>query len=80
MDITHDRDWRSDMHHIALLHKQLFRLGAYCLDDRFGQQLLLGEARYTLIEVYGGCGRSVHAHDGSREGRRRLTYTEVRAW
>ena len=56
VDVAHDGDGRADVHHVALLHEQLLRLCAYRLDHRLGQQLLLGQARYTLIEVYGGCG------------------------
>lgn len=43
MDITHDRDRRPDVHDVTLFHEQFLRLGAYCLDDRLGQQLLLIE-------------------------------------
>ena len=32
---------RLDMYNIALLHQQLFRLGAYRLDDGVGEQLFL---------------------------------------
>jgi hypothetical protein len=79
VNVAHNGHGRSDVHHIALFHKKLFRLCAYCLNDRLCQQLLLGEARYALVEVYGGCERSVQVLGESREGRRRLTYTEVRA-
>ena len=68
MYVAHDSDGRANVHHIALLHKQLFGLGAYCLDHRLGQQLLLGEARYTLIEVYGGCGLSAGGQASHKGG------------
>lgn len=55
MDIADDCHRRSNVHNIALLHEELFRLCAYCLDHRLGQQLLLGESRYALIEIYGSC-------------------------
>lgn len=55
MDITNDSDRRSNVHHVALLHEQLLGLCAYCLDDRLGQQFLLGKPRYAFIEVYASC-------------------------
>jgi hypothetical protein len=54
VDVTHDGDGRPDVHHVALLHEQLLGLCAYCLDHRLGQQLLLGEALYALVDVYSG--------------------------
>jgi hypothetical protein len=60
MNVANNGDGRPDVNHIALLHEQLFRLCANGFDHRLGQQLLLGEARYTLIEVYGGCQGSVY--------------------
>lgn len=55
MDVTDDSDGRSNVYHITLLHEQLLGLCAYCLDDRLGQQFLLGKPRYAFIEVYTGC-------------------------
>lgn len=43
------------MHDIALLHKKLFRLGAYCFDDRLGEQFFLIEAADALVEVDRSC-------------------------
>lgn len=58
MDITNDRHRRSYMHNVALLHKELFRFGAYCLDHGLGEQLFLRQPRYALVQVYGGCVQS----------------------
>lgn len=60
MDVADDRHGRSNMHDIALLHKQLLRLGAYCLDDRLSQELFLRQPRYALVEVYGSCAGSAY--------------------
>jgi hypothetical protein len=57
--VPDDRHRRPDMHHIALLHEQLLRFRAYCLDHRLGEELLLRQARYALVEVYGSCSISV---------------------
>ena len=51
MNIPHYRDWRLHMHHITLLHQKLLRLRAYCFDDGLGEEVLLVEALYTLVEV-----------------------------
>lgn len=81
MNVAHDGDRGSDMHHIALFHEKLLGLCTNGLDDRLGQQLLVRQARDTLVEVYGGCtglvsivgrGQAVQAQGGA--------YTEVRAW
>jgi hypothetical protein len=61
VDVTDDGHGRADVHHVALLHEQLLGLGAYRLDDRFGEQLLLGQARDALIEVHGICHASASA-------------------
>jgi len=79
VDVTHDSNGRSDVHHIALFHEQLLGFGAYCLDHRLGEQLLLRQARYAFIEVYGSCHNVSTATQGMRR-RRRLTYTVGRAW
>jgi hypothetical protein len=68
VDVADDGDGRADVHHVALLHEQLLGLCAYCLDDRLGQQLLLGEARNALIEIYGGCPGSVYTQTGRTGG------------
>lgn len=39
------------MHDVALLHEELFGLGAYCLNNRLGQEVLLVECLYALIEI-----------------------------
>lgn len=57
VNITDDRHRCENVHHVALLHEELFRLRAYCLDDRLGQEFLLVKPCYALIEVdscYGG--------------------------
>lgn len=41
VNITNYGDGGVDMHDIALLHKEFFRLGAYCFDYAVGQQLLV---------------------------------------
>ena len=51
MDVSHHCDRRLDVNDIALLHQQLLRFGTYCLNDRVGEQFLLVQPRYTLIEV-----------------------------
>lgn len=43
------------MHDIALLHQQLFRFGAYCFNDRVGEEFLAVEAGDALVEVDAGC-------------------------
>jgi hypothetical protein len=53
MDITNHSDGRANVHHIALLHKELFRLCTYCFYYGLGQQLLLRKPRYTFVEVDG---------------------------
>jgi hypothetical protein len=68
VDVADDGDGRPDVHHIALLHEQLLGLCANGLDDRLGQQLLFGEARYALIQVYGGCPGSVYTQTGRTGG------------
>ena len=55
MDVTDDGDGRQDVHDIALLHQQLFRLGAYRFDDGVGEELLLVQAGDAFVEVYAGC-------------------------
>jgi len=42
------------MYHITLLHQQLFRLGTYCFDEGFGEEVLLVEAFYAFIEIHRG--------------------------
>lgn len=56
MDVTDDRDGRLYMHNIALFHQQLFRFGAYCLDDGVGEQLLAIQARDAFVQVDAGLG------------------------
>ena len=51
MDIANNGHGRFDVHDIALLHEELFCLSAYRLDDRLGQQFLLVEPCYALVEV-----------------------------
>lgn len=40
------------MNHIALLHEELLRLGAYRLYHRFGQELLVVESLDAFIQVH----------------------------
>ena len=53
VDVADDGDGGSDVHHIALLHKELLGLCTYGLNDRLGQQLLLVQARYAFVQVDG---------------------------
>ena len=41
MDVAYNGNGRGDVHDIALFHQQFFRLGAYCLNDRFGKEFFL---------------------------------------
>jgi hypothetical protein len=68
MNVANNCDGRPDMDYIALLHKQLLGLCTYGFDHGLGQQLLLGEARYTLIEIYGRCQGSVYVPIGRMRG------------
>lgn len=65
VDIANNSYGRSDVHHVALLHEELLRFGAYCLDDRLGKQLFLRQPRYTLVKVYGSCAESAYATGAS---------------
>jgi hypothetical protein len=51
MNISNDSDGSLNVHDVALLHQQLFGLGAYRLDDGFRQKVLLVEGLYASIEV-----------------------------
>ena len=55
MYVTDHRDRRLDVHNIALLHQQLFRLGAYCFDYRVREELFPVKAGDTFVKVYAGC-------------------------
>lgn len=55
MDVADDCDRRLDVHHVALLHQQLLRLGAYCFDHRLSEQLLSIQAGDAFVEVNAGC-------------------------
>lgn len=52
--VSHYRHRREDVHDIALLHQQLFRFGAYCFNDRVGEEFLAVEAGDALVEVDAG--------------------------
>ena len=54
MDVSHHRDWRLNVHDIALLHQQLFSFGAYCFDHGVGEELLLIESADAFVEVNAG--------------------------
>lgn len=62
MDVADDGDGGVNVHDIALLHQELFCLGAYCLDDRVGEKFFFVEASNALIEVDGGCDAAGSAH------------------
>lgn len=49
--ISHDRNGCLHMHHVTLLHQELLGLGAYCLNDRFSEEILLVEGFYALIKI-----------------------------
>jgi hypothetical protein len=51
VNITNHCNRRADVHHVALLHQKLLRLCTYCFYHGLGQQLLLREPRYALVEV-----------------------------
>lgn len=51
VDVADDGDGCLHLHDIALFHQQLFRLGAYCLDDRVGEQLLVVQSFYAFVEI-----------------------------
>jgi hypothetical protein len=53
VDVAHNCHRCADVYNIAFAHQQLFRLGAYGLDDRFGEKFLLVEARDALVEIDG---------------------------
>jgi hypothetical protein len=55
VNVTHHGDGRLDMDDIALSHQQLFRFGAYGLDDGLGEKLLVIQSGYAFVEVYTGC-------------------------
>lgn len=41
MDVPNYCDGGEDVHDIALLHQKFLRLGAYCFNDRVGEQFFL---------------------------------------
>lgn len=43
------------MHHIALLHKELFGLCAYRLDNGVREELFFIQALYTFVQVDASC-------------------------
>lgn len=51
VNVADNGDRGLDVHDIALLHQQLFRLGADGLDDRVGEELFAVEAGDALIEI-----------------------------
>lgn len=72
VDVADDGYWSLDVHDVALLHEHLFCLCAYCLDDRFGKQLLLVESGDAFVKIDAG-GKSGHVCGGcsSRQVRKR---------
>lgn len=54
MDIADHRNRRLDVHHIALLHKQLFCLSAHRFDDRVGEELLAVEPFDAFVQIDAG--------------------------
>lgn len=61
MDVADDGYWSLDVHDVALLHEHLFCLCAYCLDDRFGKQLLLVESGDAFVKIDAGLQKSALA-------------------
>lgn len=61
MNVADNGDRGLDVHDIALLHQQLFRLGADGLDDRVGEELFAVEAGDALIEIDTGWGKCQYA-------------------
>lgn len=53
------------MYHIALLHKQFFCFRTYCLDDGFGEKILLVEAFYAFIQIDRSCGGQLQSSQSS---------------
>ena len=51
MYVADNCDWGLDVHDIALLHQQLLRLGAYCLDYGIGEEFFPVQARDAFVEV-----------------------------
>jgi len=51
VDVSHHRDWGLDVDDIALFHEQLLGLGAYCFDDRVGEEFFLVEPGDAFVEV-----------------------------
>lgn len=84
MYVPDDRDRRLYVHHIAFLHQQLFRLGAYRLDDGVGEELFSVEACDAFVEVYAGCRRSALAYHVVTARSQRAgeveAYQEGQAW
>jgi len=39
------------VNNIALFHKQFFCFGAYCFDQRFGEELFAVELRNALVKI-----------------------------
>lgn len=54
MYVTDDGDGGEHVDDIALAHEQFLGLGAYCLDHGLGEEFLLVQARYTLVEINRG--------------------------
>jgi hypothetical protein len=61
VDVADDSYRSLDVHNIALLHKHLFRLCAYCFYDRLGEQFLVVESLDALVEIDAGLQTSVLA-------------------
>lgn len=61
VDVADDGYWSLDVHDVALLHEHLFCLCAYCLDDRFGKQLLLVESGDAFVKIDAGLQKSALA-------------------
>lgn len=49
--VADDGDGGEDVDDVALAHKQFLCLGADGLDDGLGEELLLVQARYALVEI-----------------------------
>lgn len=54
MNVANHSNGSLDVYHIALLHKKLLRLGAYCFDDRVCEELLFVQAADALVQIDAG--------------------------
>lgn len=55
MDVPNYCYRRCYMYDIAFFHQELFGFGAYCFYDGIGEQLLLVESCYALVQIDARC-------------------------